>query len=91
MARTVRHMGMFKDVKESTMGADARRAYEAGMFVFAPRLKTGSGTQHTFSGPNASWAEMVEAVEAEGWRLDFWAVCTDEKGRPEAHPLFRRT
>ena len=43
------------------------------------------------SGSISGWAEMIESVEACGWRLQQWSVATDEKGRPEAYPLFVRS
>ncbi|GAA1029738.1 MULTISPECIES: hypothetical protein [Amycolatopsis] len=57
--------------------------------VFIPRLNT-SMTQHGMSGSIAGRAEMIEAVEAQGWQMVEWTVTQDENGRPEAYPLFRR-
>ena len=82
-------MGLIKQMKADSVAVEARRAATEGRTVFAPRLNTPI-TQHAFSGVIAGWAEMIEAIEAEGWRLDQWAVCTDQKDRPEAYPLFRR-
>ena len=47
-------------------------------------------THHTLSGAVAGWAEKIEAVEAEGGVLTHWSVAADDKGRPQAYPLFRR-
>ncbi len=47
-------------------------------------------THHTMSGSVPGWAEMIKAIEAEGWVLDEWSVAADDKGRPQAYPLFRR-
>ena len=82
-------MGIFKEAKVSALGDEARRAAEEGRTVFAPKLNT-PASQHGLSGAISGWAEMIEGVEAEGWRLDHWSVAMDAKGRPEAYPLFRR-
>lgn len=82
-------MGLIKQAKADALVTEARRAVEQGRTVFAPRLNTPL-SQHGMSGSIAGWAEMIEAVESAGWRLAEWAVCTDQKDRPEAYPLFRR-
>jgi hypothetical protein len=82
-------VGFIKDTKAQNLGTEAKRAVEQGRTVFAPKLNTPM-SQHNMSGAIAGWAEMVEAVEAQGWRLDQWSVAIDNKGRPEAYPLFRR-
>jgi hypothetical protein len=82
-------MGLFKDVKTGTLATEAKRAVEEGRTVFAPRLNSPM-TSSGFSGSISGWAEMIEAIEAEGWVLAHWAVSDDEKHRPGAYPLFRR-
>lgn len=82
-------MGFIKQMKQDMLAEDARRAVEQGRTIFAPRLNI-PASQNTISGPVAGWAEMLEGIESQGWRLDHWAVAIDEKGRPEAYPLFRR-
>jgi hypothetical protein len=82
-------MGIFKDTKVGMVGTEAKRAAEEGRTVYAPKLNTPS-SQHGLSGAISGWAEMIEGIESEGWRLDQWSVCVDAKGRPEAYPLFRR-
>jgi hypothetical protein len=57
--------------------------------VFVPKLNT-PATASGLSGAVPGWAEMIESIEAAGWRLDQWAVAEDTKGRPQAYPLFRR-
>lgn len=82
-------MGFLKDAKANMVATEAERAAAEGRTVFAPKLNT-PATQHGMSGAIAGWAEMIEGIEAHGWRLDHWSVAMDEKGRPEAYPLFRR-
>jgi len=82
-------VGIIKQAKQDMVGTQARRAIEEGRTVFTPRLNTpwSHGGQ---SGSVPGWAEMIEAIEAVGWTMVDWSVSTDEKGRPEAYPLFRR-
>ncbi len=82
-------MGLIKQAKQESLATEARRAVEQGRTVFVPRLNTPM-SHHGMSGAVPGWAEMVEAVEACGWKLAEWSVAMDEKGRPEAYPLFRR-
>lgn len=58
-------MGLFKDVKASTIGAEARRAIEVGRRVFTPMLVI-PGTKPSMSGAIDDWAVMIDAIEAEG-------------------------
>lgn len=81
-------MGLFKDAKANTLATEAERARAEGRTVFTPKLNTPM-SQHNLSGSISGWAEMIEAVEAQGWQLWHWSVAIDEKGRPEAYPLFR--
>ncbi len=82
-------MGWIKNAKANLLSEEAARAAAEGRTVFAPMLNT-PVTHHTMSGSVAGWAEMIESIEAEGWRLDEWSVAADDKGRPQAYPLFRR-
>jgi|tagenome__1003787_1003787.scaffolds.fasta_scaffold14879705_1 hypothetical protein len=81
-------MGFIKNAKSDMLGTEAKRAWEEGRSVFAPMLNTPM-TQSSLSGSVSGWAEMIEAVEREGWQLTHWSVSTDSKGRPQAYPLFR--
>lgn len=85
---TVRRMGFIKDAKAGNLRAEAERAAKEGRTVFAPMLNT-PATQSALSGSVAGWAEMIQAVESVGWRMTMWAVASDQKGRPQAYPLFR--
>lgn len=82
-------MGLIKNAKQNMLSTEAQRAAEEGRRYFTPKLNTGMA-QHGMSGSISGWAEMIESVEACGWRLSQWSVATDEKGRPEAYPLFVR-
>jgi hypothetical protein len=79
-------MGLFKDVKASTIGAEARRAIEVGRRVFTPMLVI-PGSKPSMSGAIDDWAVMIDAIEAEGWTLDRFTVSGD---KPVAYCLFRR-
>jgi hypothetical protein len=84
-------MVFMKDVRSETLAKHARRAAEEGRTVFAPRLGDTSGVAANTTMPVSGWAELIEAVETEGWLIQHWTVVLDHKGRPEAYPLFRRT
>jgi hypothetical protein len=70
------------------LATQAARARNEGNVVFAPLLGT-PVTQGGLSGSVAGWAEMIQAIEAEGWLLADWTVAIDRSGRPQAFPLFR--
>jgi hypothetical protein len=86
-----------KGTRHSDVLADeAREAAEAGLPVFITVLHSLT-TTGVFGGPNVGslpvrleWAKRVAAIEAEGWRLEQWAVDHDAKGNPNAYPVFRR-
>jgi hypothetical protein len=81
-------MGMIRDVKVTSIAKDAARARDEGRYVFAARLHTPSRLGD-MTGSVGDWAEMIEAIEAEGWALANWAVADGSKGAG-AYPLFRR-
>ncbi|MFD8618282.1 hypothetical protein [Streptomyces sp. NPDC059513] len=82
-------MGFLNSAKSDMLGKAAKEAHEKGRKVFTPFLNM-PATQGNMSGPIDAWAEMIEAVEAEGWTLAEWSVGLDAKGKPQAYPLFRR-
>lgn len=82
-------MGWITNTKSKILFQDAQKAWEAGHMVFAPMLNT-PAMNSGLSGAVGDWAEMIEAVEAVGWRLTNWAIGSDTRGRPQAYPLFRR-
>lgn len=82
-------MGFIKDAKQNMVRTEAERAIVEGRRVYVPMLNT-PATHGGMSGSIPGWAEMIEAVEEAGWVLSEWAVSTDQKGKPQAYPLFRR-
>ncbi|MDP9476257.1 MAG: hypothetical protein M3R38_11355 [Actinomycetota bacterium] len=62
-------MGIFKDVKVQTIGKEAARALSEGRSVFVARLE-GGFLSRNMSGSVSGVAEMIESIEAEGWRLE---------------------
>lgn len=82
-------MGWARDTKALTLGKDARAAWDDGSPVFTPVLNM-PGTRHSMSGRIPDWEQMVAAILEVGWVLHTWAVCSDDKGRPQAQPLFTR-
>lgn len=70
----------------------AATAASEGRAIFTPELNapamngSGGGIMLAVDG----WGEAVEAIEAEGWRLEHWTVDSDKGVRPRAYPLFRR-
>lgn len=82
-------MGMFKDVKSTTMGKDAQQAWDDGSAFFTPILNM-PATRPDLSGAVADWPPMLKAVTDVGWKLHTWAIGIDAKGRPQAAPLFTR-
>lgn len=63
-------------------GKAAASAATAGLPVFAPILRARG------FGDADEWSRQIDVIEAQGWRLEFWAV---DSNRPAAaHPVFRR-
>lgn len=85
-------MGFIKDGKAGMLRTEAERAFREGRTVFAPMLNTPVTfrSSATPSGSVSGWAEMIEAVESQGWVLTQWTVGHDAKDRAQAYPLFRR-
>lgn len=84
-------MGIVKKTKANVVATEAERARKEGRTVFAPMLNTpvSQSASFTMSGSISGWAEMIEAIESHGWVLTQWSVAMDQKGRPQAYPLFR--
>lgn len=92
-------MGLVATRNRDVLAEEARQAAADGMPVFITVLhsQTVSGGFGGASGSavgatqvRAEWARRVAAIEAEGWRLDQWAIDHDQKGNPTAFPVFRR-
>lgn len=83
-------MGIIKTAKANLIVEAAAKARDAGRRVFVAQMRSPLTKTEAWSGGIDDWSQMVDAVEAQGWRLDRWAVTLDAKGRPAAYPLFRR-
>lgn len=82
-------MGFIKDVKTNKIGGEAQRAIQEGRTVFLCRINVGmtdAGGSGTVGG---GAAEIIESIEALGWRLDQMSYCSDKQGKPEGYYLFR--
>ena len=80
-------MGMIRDVKVENITKEAARAYSEGRYIFTPRLNAPSRLGD-MTGSVGDWAEMIEAIEGQGWALVHWTVT--DAGKVGAYPLFRR-
>lgn len=63
-------MGFIKEAKANNMAGDAKRAAEEGRTVFVAQFRGAVSHSPSLSRPIGGVAEMIEAVEAEGWRVD---------------------
>jgi hypothetical protein len=62
-------MGFMKDAKAQMVSKEAARAFTEGRSVFVARLEGGALSRNV-SGSVSGVAEMIESIEAEGWRLE---------------------
>lgn len=67
-------------VRSAALVTAAKERAAAGHHVLAGIISEGV-TQTHMTGPDQAWSDIVEAVEAEGWRLDKWAPVVDEHDR----------
>lgn len=82
-------MGWIKDAKAQSMAKAAQESWNDGAQFFTPMLNF-PAFKAGFSGPVGDWPPMLESITSVGWRLHTWALASDEKGRPQAMPLFVR-
>lgn len=80
-------MGLMSGRIDDAFANEARKAHEAGLAVFTTRLAV-PRVVHKRQG-HAAWAEIITAIEGEGWRLEQWVV-TGKGNDAEAFPVFRR-
>ncbi len=82
--------GAVKTAKSAGVASDARRAIAEGHTVFAVQLWAGVTVTANLTRSIPHYAEVIEAVEAAGWRLD---QCTFviHKNKPTGYLIFRRT
>jgi hypothetical protein len=83
-------VGFIRDAKVQMVVKDAQRAFGEGRRVFLCRINVPMSRDAGFSGSVADGSEMIEAVEASGWRLDQMSYTPDRRGNPEGYYLFRR-
>ncbi|WBQ03832.1 hypothetical protein [Kribbella sp. CA-293567] len=79
-----------KDAKATALGQAAAKARDEGRPIFAAMLNS-PATHGGISSEVEDWSQMIAAVEAEGWFLANWTAASDNKGKPQAYPVFRRT
>ena len=82
-------MGFIKDMKVSSMQAEARKAHDGGQWLFAAVLNS-PGSRLDMSGEVKDWSLMLQAVEECGWYVDRFSSASDRQGRPALNVLFRR-
>ena len=82
-------MGFMANNKAQTMLKSAQTAWNADAKYFTPLLNFPT-FKLGFSGNVDDWSPMIEAIESVGWRLHTWSVVQDNKGNPQAMPLFTR-
>lgn len=63
-------MGFIKQAKADSMANQARKARDDGHNVFFVQIRGAMHNTLSMSHPVADVAEQIEAIEAEGWRLD---------------------
>jgi hypothetical protein len=83
-------MGFMKEAKADSMRQPAARAMEEGRRVLVVRIQTRFWSAGAFSGPMDDTAEMIEAIEDQGWLLDQMSYVMKKNDKPEGIYLFRR-
>jgi hypothetical protein len=84
-------MGLIKQNKVSGVSAAARRAREEGHRFFIAQLHPGAWSTGLVSGSAGDLAEMIEAIEDEGWMLAYAPafVARDDGKKMTAYCTFR--
>jgi hypothetical protein len=84
-------MGFIKQNKMSGVAAAAKRAHEEGRRFFVAQLHPGSWSTGLQSGSAGDIAEMIEAIEDEGWMLAYAPsfVPRDDGKKMTAYCTFR--
>ena len=81
-------MGLMKTLKTTTATGDARRARAEGHTVYVHRFGMPTMNSSVSSSvPGA--AEVIEAIEAEGWRLEHMAHNSEDRAHGSLVLLFR--
>jgi hypothetical protein len=79
-------VGIIKDAKANVVRNEAERAIKEGRNVFATRLEAGWASSGV-SGSISGMAEMIEAIEGIGWRMEHFSAVGDGS---KALAIFRR-
>lgn len=82
-------MGFMANSKAQSMLQKAQASWDSDAQYFTPLLNFPT-FKLGFSGNIEDWSPMMEAIQSVGWRLHTWAVVQDNKGNPQAMPLFTR-
>ena len=82
-------MGIVRQAKADSMASHAGRARQEGRRVLVVRIQTRFWSAGAFSGPMDDTAEMIEAIEAQGWALDKMSYVIKKDNKPEGIYLFR--
>ena len=82
-------MGIIKRAKSGTAAAHAEVAAEQGRTVLLYRFNVPASSSG-WSGPIAGAAEVIEAIEEYGWRLDNFAFDRAQSSNGGVLLLFRR-
>jgi hypothetical protein len=83
------HMGMIKDIKVSSAAEAAQKAARANRSVLVYRQNV-PWSKSGWSGEVGDMAEVIEAIEAQGWRLDHMAYDGQQSSNGGCLLLFRR-
>lgn len=81
-------MGLMKTIKTSTAHTDAARARTEGRTVYVHRFgmpNINSGVSSSIPGA----AEVIETIEATGWRLEYMAHNSEDRAHGSLVLLFR--
>jgi hypothetical protein len=82
-------MGFVKETKAATASSHAARSAQEGHSVLLYRFDVPS-TSSGFSGPVSGAAEVIEAIERQGWQLDHFAFDHAQSKNGAVVLLFRR-
>jgi hypothetical protein len=82
-------MPLIKDTKAISAADHAARAAREGRVVFLYRQNIGA-TNSGYSGPVSGMAEVIEAIERQGWALDQMAFDEHQSRNGAILLLFRR-
>ena len=82
-------MGFIKESKAATASSHAARSAQEGHSVLLYRFDVPSSSSG-FSGPISGAAEVIEAIERQGWHLDHFGFDRAQSKNGAVLLLFRR-